>query len=76
MVSFIYQGNSIVKVIKIHKSTVYTTLPAIVNILSKFLTWKKNVKPDLLFMGMFFEEFEKTEEYKASLLFIVPSRTQ
>lgn len=66
-VSFIYQGNFIVKVIKTYKSSMCNTLPTIVNNLLKMLTWWNNLEPDLLLMRIFFEELKNLKEYKSSL---------
>ena len=51
---------TIVKVIKIHKRTMCNTLLAIVNTLSKILTWWNNIESYFLLMKILFEEFKKT----------------
>ena len=53
---------TIVKVIKIHKRTMCNTLLAIVNTLSKILTWWNNIESYFLLMKILFEEFKKTRK--------------
>ena len=65
---------TVVKVIKIHKKTTCNTLFAIVNTLSKMLTWN-NIESYFLLMKILFEEFKKKLEDNKILLLTVPYRT-